>query len=417
MTRRLPMETRRARGRTAPRLLAALCLALCCWPAAAPSAADGAGTHGLALAVTVNSRPGTDALRPGIRSGGEVVVSYRLINRGSADLHDVRVRDPSMPGARIRCPGGSDRVPLLIGTRSARCTATGPARPGRWVGEVRAAGRQPYLRAVVQATARSGYAGVGAALTLAQSARPTGPGRARVTYTVTNPGNRPLRDIRVTDPGFAPDRIDCARGRPVVPRLAPGATAECAGEVRRAPGTYTGRGLAQGSDQLRTIGTRGEEVPPPRLSAHASARLVLPAAAAPRPTVPASPKPPGEPPGAAQPPAAPPLPPPAPALLLLRVPPPPGIAPPGQEPAPRELPVRPGQPERPEARPDAQQRQQQQHRQQQRNHAQEPQQRPLLGRFLRDDGRPTGLGFAAALFLVLLPAALAAAVLGSARRH
>ncbi|MEB8337862.1 hypothetical protein, partial [Streptomyces endophyticus] len=224
----------------------------------APSAADGAGSHGLALDVTVNTRPGTGALRPGIRSGGAVVVSYRLANRGSADLHDIRVHDPSMPGARIRCPGGRDRVPLLIGLRSARCTATMAARPGTWTAEVRAAGRQPYLRATVQATARSGYAGVGAALTLAQSARPTGPGRARVAYTVANPGNRPLHDIRVTDPGLAPDRIACAHGGPVVPRLAPGATAECTGEVRRAPGTYTGRGRAEGSDRIRTIGTHGE---------------------------------------------------------------------------------------------------------------------------------------------------------------
>ncbi|WP_306323912.1 hypothetical protein, partial [Streptomyces sp. CC224E] len=240
-------------------------LVMCCWPAAGTAVADGAGTHGLALDVTVNTRPGTGATRPGIRSGDEVVVSYRLTNKGSADLRDVRVRDPSMPGARIRCPGGADHVPLLTGLRSARCTATGTARTGTWVGEVRATGRQPYLRADVRATARSGYAGVGAGLTLDQSARVAGPERARVTYTVANPGNRPLRDIRVTDPGLAPDRVDCADGRPVVPRLAPGATAECTAEVRRGPGTYTGRGLAEGSDGIRTIGAGGEEVAAPRL--------------------------------------------------------------------------------------------------------------------------------------------------------
>ncbi|MCX4830198.1 hypothetical protein OG746_15815 [Streptomyces sp. NBC_01016] len=414
------------RTRRARRLLTALCLAACCWSAtnwstAGPSAAeaarphrtiaDGTGAHGLALDVTVNTRPGTTALRPGIRTGGEVVASYRLTNRGGADLHDLRVHDPSMPGARLHCPGGRDLVPLLIGLRSVRCTATGPARPGRWVAQVRAAGRQPYLRATVQATARSGYAGVGAALTLRQSARPTGPDRAHVTYTVTNPGNRPLHDIRVTDPGLAPDRIDCAHGRPVVPRLAPGATAECGGDVRRAPGTYTGRGLAEGSDLIRTIGARGEEVAPPRLSARATTRLVIPGAPAPRPKEPASPKPPGGPP--AEPPAAPPLRPPVPAAALLLVAPPPGIAAPDPAPRPPRLPLPPRQPRQPEppTEPDPEARTQA------KKSGQEDRLPPLLRRFVHDNGRPTGLGLMAALFLVLLPAAIAAAVLGSARRH
>lgn len=42
-------------------------------------------------------------------------------------------------------------------------------------------------------------------------------------------------------------------------------------------------------------------------------------------------------------------------------------------------------------------------------------QRTLLSRFVRPDNTPTGMGMLAALFLVLLPAAIAAAVFGSRR--
>ncbi|MFD8573116.1 hypothetical protein [Streptomyces sp. NPDC059639] len=421
--RAAPAPARRVRG-----ILVVLLLGLVCWPAAAPTAADGTGARGLALTVSVNTRPGLGALRPGIRTGGPVVKTYRLTNRGGADLYAIRVEDPALPGARIRCPGGGDRVPRLTGLRSVRCTATVPARPGTWVGDVVAAGRLPYLRAAVRASARSGYAGVGGALALVQTAAVTGPGRAVVRYAVTNTGNRPVLGVRVTDPGLAPGRTGC----PVMARIAPGATAVCGREVRRAPGTYTGRGLARGTDRLRTLGPRGGQVAPPPLTARATARFTLPGgrgSSTPPPSRSSSaavpPPPPGRaeqaavpPPGAfALPPGVPDVPPealdlppgavgvppgaapvpvpPAAALLAPAVPPPPGIAPPGIDP--------PGAAQRPpRSRPPA-----------------EPESRPrvtLLRRFVRADHTPTGLGLMTALFLVLLPAALAAVLLGS-RKH
>ncbi|NEB74615.1 hypothetical protein G3I40_05115, partial [Streptomyces sp. SID14478] len=233
-------------------LLIGLLLSAGCWSAACPSAADGVGPSGLALEVTVNTRPGLDALRPGIRTGAVVVKSYRLVNHSSADLYGIKVRDPGLPGAVIRCPGGRDSVRMLTGLRSARCTATARARPGTRIGEVTAAGRQPYLRATVRARARSGYAGVGAALTLTQTARVTGRQRAQVRYVVVNSGNRPAHAVRISDAALAPARIICADGRPVVPHLAAGERGVCTAAVRRAPGTYVGRGRAEGSDLLRT---------------------------------------------------------------------------------------------------------------------------------------------------------------------
>ncbi|MFD0395676.1 hypothetical protein ACFQ3Z_40975 [Streptomyces nogalater] len=105
--------------------------------------ADGAGTHGLALEVTVNTRPGTGATRPGIRVGRPLVKTYRLINRTGADLYDVRVSDPGLPGAVIRCPGGGDHLRMLRGLDSATCTAWSTAREGTWIADVTAVGRVP----------------------------------------------------------------------------------------------------------------------------------------------------------------------------------------------------------------------------------------------------------------------------------
>ncbi|MYW64269.1 hypothetical protein GTY65_09310 [Streptomyces sp. SID8379] len=437
-----PCRARRTGRALARGLLVGLLLGAVCWTAVGPAGADGAGTKGLALEVTVNTRPGLGALRPGIRTGAAVVKTYRLTNRSGADLYAIRVVDPALPGALIRCPGGRDRVARLTGLRSVRCTATGRARPGTWVGDAVAAGRQPYLRATVRARARSGYAGVGAGLALAQTARVTGPGRAEVRYTVTNTGNRPVHRVRVADPALAPARVVCAGGGPVVAGIAPGATAVCRADVRRAPGTYVGRGRADGTDGLRTLGPGGAAVAPPRLAAQASARFTLPGAQSHTPPPPRSSSaavppvgrdrdqagllppgafdvppevldvPPGDPglaPGVAAvppgpvdvPPGAAPVPPAA--ALLAAVPPPPGIAAPGVVPPGAARPPGARQPQalpepRPQARPRATPR------------------RPLLSRFVREDHTPTGLGMLTALFLVLLPAAVAAAVLGS-RRH
>ncbi|MEV1021059.1 hypothetical protein [Streptomyces sp. NPDC050264] len=433
-------------ARSARWLLAALLLSTGCWSAAGPCAADGAGPHGLVLEVTVNTRPGLGALDPGIRTGAAVVKSYRLVNHGGADLHDVWVRDPGMPGAAIRCPGGRGRVPMLTGLHSLRCTATGVARPGAWIGEVRAVGQLHLVRASVQASARSGYAGVGAALALTETARVTGPDRAQIRYVLVNNGNRPVHGVRVTDPALAPARIVCAGGRPVVAHLAAGARAACTAEVRRAPGTYVSRGRADGSDLLRTLNPRGAPVPPPLLTARASARFTL---RAPAPVVPVARRPVRpvaqvQRPRVERPAAAPPLA----ALLFPPTPPPPGIAAPGIAArgtavpgigVPGVLPPAPAVPEgvapgvappepavppapakgRSPASPPAA--------------ALTPAEAPetavppaavpkearsqptLLRRLIREDHTPTSLGILAALFLILLPAAIAAAVFGSRR--
>ncbi|WAL99589.1 hypothetical protein [Streptomyces sp. Je 1-369] len=450
-------------------LLVGLLLTGGCWSAAGPSAADGPTANGLALEVTVNTRPGLGALNPGIRTGAAVVKSYRLINRGGADLHDVRVHDPAMPGAAIRCVGGLDRVPMLAGLRSAYCTATTPARPGSWVGDVRAVGQQPYLRAMVQATARSGYAGVGAALGLTETARVTGPDRAEVRYVVANHGNKPVHGVRVTDAALPAERIGCAgSAQPVVAHLAPGARATCVVVVRRAPGTYESRGQADGSDLLRTLDTRGGAVAPPRLTARSSARFTLrvppPVARVPRPPRPAAvaprrpPAPPPPPP--ARPRIAPPLPGPPLIALFPLPPPPPGIAapvigpvgpapppgagaglapgvfppgalppgalppgalPPGAVPPgavpPGALPpgILPPGVARNQVQPPKKNKSRTERRDERRTERRTEPRRSLAGRLIRRDRTPTGLGMLAALFLILLPAAIAAAVFGSRR--
>ncbi|MFD8692652.1 hypothetical protein ACFV2T_38015, partial [Streptomyces sp. NPDC059651] len=317
-----------------------------------PARADGAGKRGLALSVSVNSRPGTGALRPGIRVGDPVVKTYLLINRGSADLYDVRVTDPGLPGVAVHCSGG-DRVPMLRGLGSARCTAETKARPGTWTGDVLASGHIPYLHADSKATARSGYKGIRSALALTEGVTVTGR-QAAIRYQVTNRGRHVVYDIRLSDPLVAAGGIDCGGGRPVVARLGPGRSARCRAVVRRAPGAYVSKGLAGGSDRITTLGRTGGRVPPRRLTARASGRFTLPRppasatrprpparaaarAAAPPRTAPRTPPPvAGPPPAAAQPPPptlqpvptnAPGLPVPTSALGLPL--PPPGVAAPG----------------------------------------------------------------------------------------
>ncbi|MEU5686018.1 hypothetical protein DEJ48_02235 [Streptomyces venezuelae] len=435
-------------------LLVGLVLTGGCWSAAGPSAADGPTAGKLGLEVTVNTRPGLGALDPGIRTGATVVKSYRLINRGGADLHHVRVHDPGMPGAAIRCPGDLDRVPMLAGYRSVYCSATAAARPGAWVGDVRAVGQQPYLRAMVQATARSGYAGVGAALGLTETARVTEPDRAEVRYVVANHGNKPVHGVRVTDTALPAERIGCAgSAQPVLAHLAPGASATCVAVVRRAPGTYESRGQADGSDLLRTLDARGAAVAPPRLTARSSARFTLrappPVPRAPRPHRPTAvaPRPPHAGPPRGRPGVPPPQPgPPVIALFPLPPPPPgiaapvigpvgpapppgaglaPGVVPPGAVPPgavpPGVLPpgvVAPGVVPPGDIPPGAARDQVQQpppRKNKPRTETRNEPRRSLAGRFIRRDRTPTGLGMLAALFLILLPAAIAAAVFGSRR--
>ncbi|WP_189172677.1 hypothetical protein [Streptomyces lasiicapitis] len=414
---------------------------------AGPAVSDGAGRHGLELRVTVNSRAGLGALHPGIRVGDPVIKTYRLVNRGGADLYDVRVTDPGLPGVAIRCPGGGDRVRMLRGLGSAHCTARTAARFGTWSGQVRASGHIPYLRADAVARSRSGYATVGGALRLSVAVAVNGQ-RATVTYHVRNTGNRPVYGIRVSDLSLTGAGIDCGGGRAVVPLLHPGRSADCHAVVRREPGTYTSAGVAEGSDRIRTIGASGGTVPPPKLTARTSRRFVIPRPAAPRrpparsrslegaagrplpAPPPPGPAPPAEPPAAGAPLPAVPVP-----VLPGALPPPlppPGIAAPGIGPgaapgigpgaapeaageaaAPAEPPTGAvagagvggaavagadtgGTAVPPEAR-------------------QDEGRRSVLGRFYRPGEGPTGLGLLAALFLVLIPGAVAAAVLGSRR--
>ncbi|MEU6372039.1 hypothetical protein [Streptomyces sp. NPDC046909] len=402
---------------------------------ATPAAADGTGDHGLALRVTVNTRPGLGATRPGIRVGAAVVKAYRLINLGGADLYDVRVSDPALPGARVRCPGGGDRVRMLTGLRSVTCTAEAPARRGIWAGQVVASGRIPYLRSTSRATARSGYAGVGGGLTLTESVRVSGP-QAVVRYVVRNGGNLPVHGIRLTDPVLDPARIDCPGATATVRRLDSGRSTTCTAQVRRAPGTYSSAGRADGSDRTRTLGRRGDRVPPPALHATATAAFAIPRPPARPPATTPTRRPAAPPPAppAAEPPAAPPEPPPPPppppaaevplpgALLPPPVLPVPldaeAVLPPAVAAAPGVLPegaaAEAGAAQPPAAQPPAAQPPGRPPAAQ--PPAAQPRQRtPLLGRFYRDGSGPTGLGLLTALFLVLVPAALAAVLLGSRR--
>ncbi len=415
------------------------------------AAADGAGENGLALRVSVNSRPGVEALSTGIRVGDPLVKTYRLVNRTGTDLYDVRVDDPGLPGVAIRCPDG-DRVRMLRGLSSATCTAMTTARSGVWAAEVLASGRIPYLHTEARARARSGYEGVGGTLALSESVRVTGQ-EATIRYVVTNTGNRPVHDVRVSDPLVSATVIDCAGGRPVVVRLDPGRPALCRVVIRRGPGAYISQGVAEGSDRLTTLGRSGASEAPPKLIARAATRFVVPALPAParapiRRVVPRRTPPAAAPPAAQSqrpvapgPPAA--VPPALPAAVVPPLPPP-GIAAPGLAPgapvapAPAEPPavaavpgaavgggglaagaavggtgLLPGassggtgqvpgatvggtgqvpQTRRPPARSGS-----------------------ILSRFYRPGQGPTGLGALAALFLVLLPAAMAAAILGTRR--
>ncbi|MFI8367367.1 hypothetical protein [Streptomyces sp. NPDC085466] len=235
--------------------------------------AGGAGDKALRVSVTVNGRGfGADGPTP-VRAGRDVVKRYRLVNGGGADLHGVRVRDPGIPsGTGVRCPRRT-----LVGLTSMECVARFRALPGTRTATVRAEGRIPSLGLTAAATARSGYTGVTGSLVLGERVRPGAAG-ATLTYTVTNQGNRALRDVRVTDPalGLSGDAVDCG-GRPgLVPVLAPGTSARCTATVRRPSGTHRSTGLATGTDRIGTYAPDGRVVPAPLLTARAAGSFTVP---------------------------------------------------------------------------------------------------------------------------------------------
>ncbi|MGW7793520.1 hypothetical protein ACWGKX_39575, partial [Streptomyces tricolor] len=299
-----------------------LLMAVCGAPAQR-AVADGAGNHGLALQVAVNTRPGTGATDPGIRVGHPLVKTYHLINRTGADLYDVRVNDPGLPHADIRCPGGGDHLPMLRGLDSATCTAWATARPGTWIADVTAVGSVPSLGTESRAVARSGYAGVGGALSLTETVttgagslgRALTLGRATVFYDVTNTGNRTVYDLRLSDPALQPPAIVCGSGGDVVPSLEPGGSARCVATVERPPGHYLSKGRVKGSDRIKTLGPDGCPKPPPMLKDWAIGHFTVD-----EPTPPPVPPPLPEPPTLTPAPVPPPPPPPV-------LPPPPAPAP------------------------------------------------------------------------------------------
>ncbi|MFF4870274.1 hypothetical protein [Streptomyces sp. NPDC000961] len=256
--------------------------------------AGGVGDGNLRLSVTVNGRADSDVRPPEVRVGAWVVKRYRLLNVSEADLHRVRVLDPGAPAGSVRCPA------VLPAAEEAECTARFRAVAGRHVHPVRAEGDVPSLRTRLTATARAGYAGVAGALGLTEEVVVATPGTggggasATVTYTVTNRGNLPLYTVRVEDPGLAlaPGAPDCGGRGGTVAVLAPDTSAFCRTTVRLRPGTYRSAGRASGSDRATTLGTGGERVTAPLLTAGASAVFVVreaPVAPVPRTPAPGAP--------------------------------------------------------------------------------------------------------------------------------
>ncbi|MFK8909227.1 hypothetical protein, partial [Streptomyces sp. YS-3] len=230
----------------------------------APAArAGGVGGNSLQLSVTVNTRPGLGATQPGIRVGAPVVKVYRLTNYSGADLTSVRLNDPAVPPALLRCGGGN--LGTLRALSSTTCTARFPAVPGPHTGWVTATGEIASLGIRMTASAQSGYAGVAGQLSLSESALLTSFNEAEVRYVLTNPGNRPLYDVQLADPELAPGRIDCS-GHADVPELLPGTAMTCTARVVRPPGTYRSAGKATGSDWTVTLGPTGGNEPPPVLT-------------------------------------------------------------------------------------------------------------------------------------------------------
>ncbi len=81
-------------------LLVAVLLAL---PGAA-AWAGGAGDGALRMTVTVNEHPDSAERPPAVRVGAQVVKRYLLENLGEAQVYGVRVVDPGVPDGAVRCP-------------------------------------------------------------------------------------------------------------------------------------------------------------------------------------------------------------------------------------------------------------------------------------------------------------------------
>ncbi|MFF8610601.1 hypothetical protein ACF06X_32325 [Streptomyces sp. NPDC015346] len=231
--------------------------------------AGGAGDRALGLTVTVNTREESDSSPPLVRVGDTVVKRYHVVNKGEADLHGVRV---SEPGVSVDCP---DEPLAALG--SFMCTAQFPARAGYQRATAQVVGDIPSLQRQLTATARSGFTGVGGALTLTETVTP-GASETVVRYTLTNPGDQPLHGVQLTDPALGPvsGGIDCGGGGNTVPLLGPGASASCTAVVRGPLGQPGATGVASGSDRVTTVGPGGEPVAPPPLTARASTAVTLP---------------------------------------------------------------------------------------------------------------------------------------------
>ncbi|MER7947469.1 hypothetical protein ABTY59_08795 [Streptomyces sp. NPDC096079] len=108
-------------------------------------------------------------------------------------------------------------------------------------------------------------------------------GTATVTYTVTNRGNQALRSVRVEDPALrlGPGSVGCGGSAGSIALLAPGSSVRCTATVRRPPGTHRSTGLATGSDRVPTFDAGGALVPAPALTARSSAVFTIASARAP----------------------------------------------------------------------------------------------------------------------------------------
>ncbi|MGW5775876.1 DUF7507 domain-containing protein [Streptomyces sp. NPDC003863] len=233
--------------------------------------AGGVGDGALRMTVTVDGRADSAERPSTVRVGAQVVKRYRLVNRGEAHLYGVRVVDPGVPAGAVSCP----RRPLAA-LGEVECVARFRALPGVHLAAARARGDIPSLGRTIGAVARSGYSGVAGGLALTERISVTG-GRAVITYVVSNTGNLALHGVRVTDTALRLGAVDC--GRAGVARLVPGASARCTATVRLPPGTHRSTGLATGSDRVPTYDAFGDLAPAPTLTARSSAAFTV---AAPR---------------------------------------------------------------------------------------------------------------------------------------